>query len=143
MTARPHTLSDSIALGANLLTMLRDDPGVQAVLGHPARLFDGEASTGYLPYVVMERHEVTPLERSEVATEEHIVTLASRSCFDGIREAKSILNALSEAVNRLGSHLGDIQIVLAHVSYCDAMRTADQRAFRGLIRIRLIVEVAE
>lgn len=129
-----------LALSDALLLTLKTADCVQVVLGDPARIFDAEAAAGFVPYVVLERHEMTPLVTSEIPTEEHIFTLASRSQFGGIVEAKAILNALRTAVEDGEIVLDRYRVVLAHVTYSDVMRARDYRTFRGVIRIRIIVE---
>ena len=137
----PFRVPGNTLCGA-VLDQLRDDAAVQAVLGQPPRLFDDETCCAAYPYARLERHESIPIETSEIRTVEHKITVASYARFGGLAEAKMVLSCVSEAVTRLNLELEDQNMVLAHVVYCDVMRAPDQRTFRGIIRIRIIMESA-
>ncbi|MEM9226078.1 MAG: DUF3168 domain-containing protein, partial [Pseudomonadota bacterium] len=120
----------------------RGDSEVQAVLGAPARLFDDETQGPAYPYAVLERHEYLDAGAAMSCAQEHLIRIATYSRHDGHYEAKSILGALRAGVERLSLSLPGQNLVLAHVTYCDAMRTRDRRLFRGVFQFRLVIEEA-
>jgi len=130
------------AVQAALMAMLRADAGVQPVFGMPARVFDAESEEPLYPYALIERHETNPAGASLVNGIEHRITLAAYSQDDGVRGAKTCLSALRAAVEGADWAVEGQHIVLAQVIYADAMRTADKRAFRGVVRVRIISEEA-
>ncbi len=130
------------ALADAVLDALRADPVVQAVLGNPARLFDDETSDPAFPYAVLERHEQFSADASLVCGAEHRLSFATHSKYYGSSEAKEVLGALRAAVDRLSLVLTGQRIVIAHVTYSDAMRARDRRSFRGVLRMRIVTEEA-
>lgn len=124
------------------MDLLRADPGVQSVFGVPARVFDAESEDPLFPHALIERHETLPAGASLVDGIEHRITLACYSRDDGVRGAKTCLAALRTAVEGAVWAVEGRAIVLSQVIYADAMRTADRRAFRGVVRIRIISEEA-
>lgn len=144
------TLSETLppdaetALSAALLAGLRADTRLQALLGSPPRLFDGETEAPAYPFALLERHEVTPSDASGVAGLEHRLTLSVRTRESGRAGAMAALGDLRAAVETLDLHLSGQRVVLLHVVYADVLRTQDLRAFRGLLRVRAVTEaVAE
>ncbi|MEZ5945911.1 MAG: DUF3168 domain-containing protein [Hyphomonas sp.] len=122
------------------MSILRADAGVQSVFGSPARVFDAESEEPLFPYALLERHETTPGGASLVKGLEHRITLACYSRDDGLKGAKQCLSALRTAVDQADWAVPGAHVVLAQVLYADAMRTADRRAFRGVVRVRIISE---
>ncbi|KCZ46859.1 DUF3168 domain-containing protein [Hyphomonas pacifica] len=133
-------MSAEEAVQAALMEMLRADAGVQAVFGSPARVFDAESEAPMFPHALLERHEVTPEDAALVKGAAHRISLAVYTREGGVRGAKAAVAALRRAVEGASWSVPGVHIVLAHVVYGDVMRTADKRAFRGLIRIRIISE---
>ena len=136
-------MSAEAVIEAALMDLLRADTGVQAVFGTPARVFDAESDAPLFPYAQLERHEVTPAGAALVDGHEHRLTLAVFTREDRLKGAKAAVAALRLAVEGADwSGLAGVHVVMAHVVYGDVMRTADKRAFRGIIRIRIISEEA-
>ncbi len=127
-------------LVARFMEALRADPEVQAILGVPARVFDDETRGAAFPFAVLERHERLNADVSEVCGAEHRLQFATYSRYGGRAEAKEVLGALRVAVERINPSLTGQRIVLAHVTYSDAMRVRDRRAFRGVLRVRILTE---
>jgi hypothetical protein len=122
------------------MAVLKADPAVADIFG--TRIYDDETEAPAYPFVRLERHECRPAGASLGEASEHVVTLAVSSRDGGVREARAALAALRDAVDAAAWSLPEGRVVLAHVIYSDAMRQADRRAFRGLIRIRMITEEA-
>ena len=124
------------------MALLRADADVQSVFGTPARVLDAESEEPLYPYALIDRHETSPAGASLVDGLEHRITLACYSRDYGVRGAKACLSALRAAVEGAGWAVDGQHVVLAQVVYADAMRTADKRAFRGVVRVRIISEEA-
>lgn len=123
-----------------LLSILKADTHVAAIFG--GRIYDDESEAPAYPFVRLERHECRPAGASLVEATEHVLTLAVSSRDGGLRGAREALAALRSAVDAASWALPEGRIALAHTIYSDAMRQADRRAFRGLIRFRIISEEA-
>ena len=124
------------------MALLRADADVQSVFGSPARVFDAESEEPLYPYALLERHETSPAGASLVNGIEHRITLACYSQDYGVQGAKACLSALRAAVEGADWAVDSQNVVLSQVVYADAMRTADKRAFRGVVRVRIISEEA-
>ena len=116
------------------------DAGVRAVFGDPPRVFDDETRRAAYPYAVIERHEATPAGASLYEVIEHRITLSTRSRESGRAEALKAVGALRAAIETAELAPSGQNVVLAHVVYADVMRANDLRAFRGLIRVRIVSE---
>ena len=135
-------MSAEAAIQDALIALLRADAGVQAVFGTPARVFDAESEAPVFPYAQLERHEVTAAGAALVEGHEHRLTLAVFTREGGLKAAKATVAALREAVEGAEWSVPGVHVVMAQVVYGDVMRTADKRAFRGIVRIRIISEEA-
>ena len=123
-----------------LLDMLRADADVQAVFGIPARVFDDETRRAAFPFAQVEKHESQPAGASGVSATEHKITLGVLTRFDGLSGAKAAVGAIRVAIERGSLTVPGQTVVLSHPIYVDVMRRADRRAFRGVVRIRIITE---
>lgn len=133
-------MSGEVAVQAALMAALRADAGVQAIFGASARIYDDETEAPAFPYARLERHECRPAGASGGEAREHVITLAVLSRYGGLREAKAGLAALRAAFEGADWSGAGRHIVLAYTTYCDVMRQFDRRAFRGVIRFRIISE---
>lgn len=131
-------MSTEATVQAALLSVLRADAGVAEIFG--PRIYDDESEAPAFPFVRLERHECQPAGASLGEATEHILTLAVSSRDGGLREARGALAAMRAAVDAADWILPEGRIVLAYTSYSDVMRQADRRAFRGVIRFRIISE---
>ncbi|WP_084395659.1 DUF3168 domain-containing protein [Henriciella aquimarina] len=142
MSADGMIWSAEAALERAVLTGLRADTEVQAVLGHPARIFDDESPEPVFPYAELERHEVAERGSAGVPGQVHTLTFAVRSRDGGRAAAKEVLGALRAASERLSLSLAGQRVVLIQPVYGDVMRARDLRSFRGVLRLRIITEEA-
>lgn len=133
-------MSGEEAVQAALLAALREDAGVQALFGANARIYDDETEAPTFPFARLERHECRPAGASGGEASEHVITLAVLSRYGGLREAKAALAALRAAFDGADWSGAGRHVVLAHTTYSDVMRQFDRRAFRGVIRFRIISE---
>ena len=133
-------MSEEVTVQSALMAALRGDAGVQAVFGASARIYDDETEAPAFPFARLERHECRPVGASGGEAHEHVITLAVSSRQGGVGAAKTALAALRLALEAADWSGAGRHIVLARTVYADAMRQFDQRAFRGLIRFRIISE---
>lgn len=140
MTALDFLALSESELADAVLAVLREAPGVQAYVGEPARIHDGEAESPAYPFIVLERHETQDVSVSEVYGLDHRLQLATYSRHGGLRESKAILGALRRALEDLPPVLAHQRIVLNIVTYCDTMRMRNPHIFRGLLRVRIQTE---
>lgn len=133
-------MSGEVAVQAALMAALRGDASVQAIFGENARIYDDETEAPAFPYARLERHECRPAGASGGEASEHVITLAVLSRYGGLREAKAGLATLRSAFERADWSGAGRHIVLAYTTYSDVMRQFDRRAFRGVIRFRIISE---
>lgn len=129
-------------LQAALLGAMRADSGVQALLGTPSRLFDGETDGAAYPYAVLERHEVRASGSIGSAGQAHTFSFGVRSRFGGRHAAMDVVASLRAAVEQASPDLTHQRIILIQTIYSDVMRTPDLTAFRGVLRVRVITEEA-
>lgn len=135
--------SAETAIAETVLRVLRAGLAVREALGDPARVLDGETRVEAFPYVRLERHEVRPGDAVNPPRHEHVLQFVSLSRHSGLSEAKGILGALRAAIEANdwpNETLPDQRIVTAMVTYSDVMRTRDRRAYRGVLRVKLITE---
>ncbi len=128
------------AVLTGLLEMLRDDAEVRAVFGDPPRVFDDETERAAFPFAQVEKHETAPAGASGVSAIEHKITIGVLTRYDGLIGAKAAIGALRAAVERTALNVIGQHVVLSHTVYADVMRRRDRRAFRGVVRIRIITE---
>ena len=133
-------MSGEVAVQSALMAALRGHAGVQAIFGARARVYDDETEAPAFPFARLERHECRPVGASGGEASEHVITLAVLSRYGGVREAKAALAALRQAFEAADWSEADRHIVLAYTTYSDVMRQFDRRAFRGVIRFRIISE---
>lgn len=132
------------ALSEAVLAVLRADAGVRELLGDPARVFDDETQAPAYPFARLERHDAKPGDAIAPVRLEHRLQFMTLSRHEGRREAKAILGAMRAAIEDADwSALGLVgqRVVVAMVTYSDAMRTRNLSAFRGVLRVKIIVEV--
>lgn len=133
------TLDPERALQKALIDTLRADAGVKAILGDPARIHDQPPEQPGWPHLLIGRSESRPYEADSPATE-HILTLTSRSRFNGTEEAKAVNAAVRAALTGAGLELEGGRIVNLRVTYQDVFRSADWMKTLGVTRVRVVTE---
>ena len=140
MTETVLTSAQDADLVAEVLNALRADPGLQDVLGFPARIYDDETAAAAYPYVLLERYQRTDTSVSEALCAEHSLQFVSLSDYGGHVEAKRLLTRLRLALQRLQIHPVGQRVVLIHPTFSDVMRTRNPLILRGLLRVRIHTE---
>ena len=119
---------------------LSADPRVQAVLGDPARMHASPVSDSLFPHAVWRAVSSRPNGSSHAEGEVHDMTLEVRSLETGADVAERAVNALAAAINSLRPVSTTVHVVLLMTTLADVMRGPDGRTFRGIIRLRAVVE---
>lgn len=119
---------------------LRSDPGLQDLLGNPARIFDEETNAAPYPFLVLERYERVDTSVSGAICAEHRLQFASLSDSGGQRGAKHLLTSLRLALQRMQLNPKNQRVVLIHPTYSDVMRARSPRFLRGILRVRIHTE---
>ena len=125
-----------------VMEALRCDTGVQDYLGNPARVFDGDSDEPVFPCVELERHDVRPNGSAGHAGSAHTLSFGLRTRMGGRAEAMRILSELRRVLDAFSCADDGRRSVLSQTIYCDVMRTPDLREFRGVVRMRIILEGA-
>lgn len=130
-------------LQKTLLDHLRADPGLIAVMGQPARIWDQPPPDPLFPHLLLGRSETRPyagLHGAGGEGLEHLITLTSVSRFGGLEEAKATMAALRAALDRPRPEVAGLGLVSWRVTYADVFRSADWRSVFGIARIRALTE---
>lgn len=125
-----------------VMEALRGDTGVQAYLGNPARIFDGDSDQPVFPCVELERHDVRPHGSAGYAGSAHTLSFGLRSRMGGRAEAMRILSELRRVFDAFSFAADGLRTVLSQTLYSDVMRTPDLREFRGVLRVRISLDGA-
>lgn len=125
-----------------LLAALAGDAGVQAVFGVPARFVERAGEDLAFPHAVVERHEVRPADSAGVAGGEHVLTFSVHSRWDGRADMVQAVQALRAGLEGAEPVVEGARVVLMHALYADVFRASDGRSYRGLLKVRVVVEAA-
>lgn len=122
-----------------LIACLRADEGVRAVLGTPARVWDGPPAVLESPHLLVGPGESRPV-RADGGAMEQTLTLLATSRFRGGEEAKAVLAAVRASVER-GDLEGDgIRTVNLRVVHARIHSAADGSRTFATIRLRAVTE---
>jgi hypothetical protein len=119
---------------------LINDPRVMAVLGTPARLHAAPVSDSLFPHAMWRAVSSRPNGSSHAAGEIHDLTLEVRTLETGAEVAEQAVHALAAAINSVKPVSAAVHVVLLMTTLADVLRSPDGRTFRGIIRLRAVVE---
>ncbi|WP_269713900.1 DUF3168 domain-containing protein [Caulobacter sp. NIBR2454] len=134
------------ALQGALITLLREAPGLQPLLGDPVRVFDATPEKPTYPYLALGRSQVRALPEYGGGVDdglEHSLTLTCVSRFDGTEEAKAITAALRAVLHGASPAMEGWRVVNLTTTFADVFRAADRRSVFGVLRVRVVTEAAE
>ncbi len=89
----------------------------------------------------MERHESRAADTVATRRLEHTIHFATYTRHGGLASAKALLGIFRGAVERLVLTSPGQRIVLVMPTYCDVLRTRNQKTLRGVLHVRVISEV--
>lgn len=127
------------ALQKALIAHLRADETLQALLGHPARIWDEVPRSPVFPHLAIGRSESRPVEADGCGIE-HQLSLRCASRFAGVEEAKAICASVRAALYEAALEADGIRAVSIRVTYADVFRSSDHRRVWGVVRVRAITE---
>lgn len=130
----------ALATRAAIQAVLASDAGVQAMLGNPARIYNEPVTDALFPHAVWRAVQSRPNGSSGAVGEVHDFTLEVRTLETGADVAEQAVAALSAAINALKPASSTVHVVLLLTTLVDVMRGPDGRTFRGLVRLRAVVE---
>lgn len=133
-------MSAERALVAAIRAAAMENAGVQALLGHPARVHDDAPPDAIFPYVTLGRVESRPVDASGGEAIDHVITLHVWSRYGGRAEALDVIAALRSALHNAPLAVEDRKLVLIFVSFTDVFRSGDARTTHGVMRLRAITE---
>jgi hypothetical protein len=132
-----------LALQKALITHLKADAGVQALLGEPARIRDAAAPTDMaLPHLLIGRSESRPVAADGGGVEQAL-TLTVVSRFRGTEEAKAVLAAVRVALNDTELEADGVRTVNLRVTFADVFPGADGARTFAVLRVRAVTEEVE
>lgn len=127
------------ALQKALIAHLRADAGVSALLGDPARIWDGPPRAAAYPHLVVGRSESRPVAADGCGIE-HGLTLRCASRFDGLEEAKAVCAAVRAAVHEAPLEADGVRVVSLRATFTDVFRSGDHTRVWGIVRLRAVTE---
>lgn len=130
-----------LATQAALDAAFKADATVQAVLGKPVRLYNGQGGkVASFPHALWRGWETRPADSAEVAADEHVVTLDVLSRAGAPYEAQDAATALARVCQRPPPLADTVRIIVMTPLSRDIIRPADGRGWVARLRIRVIAE---
>lgn len=127
------------ALQKALIAWLKDDAGLQALLGQPAHIWDEPPAKPGFPHL-----RVGVSQSRAVAAEgcgiEHALTLNCVSRFGGGEEARAICAAVRARLEGATLQADGVRTISLRVTFADVFRSGDLRRTYGVIRVRAVTE---
>jgi len=127
------------ALQKALIGWLAADETLRALLGEPARIWDGPPRQPACPHLRVGRSESRPVE-AEGCGVEHAMTLSCVSRFGGTEEAKAICAAVRARLGAAVLEADGVRTVNVRATFTDVFQSGDQRRTYGVIRVRAVTE---
>lgn len=128
-----------LALQKALVVHLKDDAGVQALLGQPARIWDAPPEGPGFPHLLIGRSESRPV-RVDGGGVEHALTLTVVSRFRGTEEAKAVLAAIRRRLSDAVIEADGVRAVSLRVAFADVLPGADGARTFAVLRVRAVTE---
>ena len=131
-----------LALQKALIGHLKADAAVRALLGEPARIWDGTSGDAAFPHLLVGRCESRPVG-ADGGGVEHALTLTVVSRFRGTEEAKAVLAAVRLALNDAAPEVDGVRTVSLRVAFTDVFPGADGARTFAVLRVRAVTEEVE
>ncbi|KQW82224.1 DUF3168 domain-containing protein [Brevundimonas sp. Root1279] len=128
-----------LALQKALVAHLKDDAALQALLGDPARIWDGAPEDPGFPHLLIGRAESRPLP-ADGGGVEHLLTLTTVSRFHGTEEAKAILAALRLRLADAVLEADGVRTASLRATFADVFPSADRARTYAVLRVRAVTE---
>lgn len=137
MTAFDH--GAGFALQAAIVSHLKADAGLKALIGDPPRVYDGPSRDKVFPFVSFDETREAPLGPAPGHVE-HDIRLSVHSRYEGRREAKEIATAIVSTLNDAALAVAGRRLVSLRAVYSDVFHRQDADAHQGVLRFRAVTE---
>ena len=134
------SLDPERALQQALLTKLRGNGDLTALLGNPPRVYDEPPADLVYPYVSLGRSETRPWGGLDGEGLEHVLNLTVVSVFGGSEEAKAVMALVRLSLHGAALSLDGHRLINLRVTYADLFKAADWRSTFGVLRLRAVTE---
>lgn len=134
------SLDPERALQLALLTKLRANGDLKALLGNPPRVYDEPPADPVYPYVSLGRSETRPWGGLDGEGLEHVLSLTIVSVFGGSEEAKAVMALVRLSLHGAALSLDGHRLINLRVTYADLFKAADWRSTFGVLRLRAVTE---
>jgi hypothetical protein len=134
------SLDPERALQQALLTKLRGNGDLMALLGNPPRVYDEPPADLVYPYVSLGRSETRPWGGLDGEGLEHVLSLTVVSVFGGSEEAKAVMALVRLSLHGAALSLDGHRLINLRVTYADLFKAADWRSTYGVLRLRAVTE---
>ena len=134
------SLDPERALQQALLTKLRGNGDLKALLGNPPRVYDEPPADLVYPYVSLGRSETRPWGGLDGEGLEHVLNLTVVSVFGGSEEAKAVMALVRLSLHGAALSLDGHRLINLRVTYADLFKAADWRSTYGVLRLRAVTE---
>lgn len=132
-------MNHEVALQGALITHLKDDAAVRALLGEPARIWDAAANRPGFPHLLIGRSESRPL-RADGGGVDHALTLTVVSRFQGTEEAKAVLAAVRSRLTNAVLEAEGVRTVNLRVAFADVFPGPGGARTFAVLRVRAVTE---
>ena len=133
-------MSAIAALEADILRVLSEAGEVRNALGSPLRVSGGEGQKPGFPFLRVSAHEVRGDGVGTVGPREHRLSLEVLSRAGGRAEASRLVALIADTLRGATLTPEGQHVVLFHPVYADVFLRADGTTFRGLLRLRALME---
>ena len=134
------SLDPERALQLALLTKLRANGALTALLGNPPRVHDEPPADPVYPYVSLGRSETRPWGGLDGEGLEHVLRVTVVSVFGGSEEAKAVMALVRLSLHGAALSLDGHRLINLRVTYADLFKAADWRSTFGVLRLRAVTE---
>lgn len=132
-------MSHELALQKALIAHLGEDPGLQALLGDPVRVWDAPPDKPGFPHLLIGRAESRPA-KWEGRGVEHVLTLTAVSRFRGTEQAKAIVAAIRLQLTDVVIAADGVRTVSLGLTFADVYPAPDRLRTFAVMRVRAVTE---
>lgn len=133
-------MSDAVwALQRAIYQRLSAAPGVQALIGAPARIYDDPPKGAEMPYLVIGPTQISDWAGVDRGLQ-HDLRLHVFSVYAGRREVKEIMGAVYDALHDADFAVDGCRLVNIRFVFADAVRRRDAGAYQGVMRYRAVTQ---
>ena len=132
-------MSHELALQKALIAYLGEDPGLRALIGDPARIWDAAPEQPGFPHLLVGRSQSRPA-RWEGRGVEHVLTLTAVSRFRGTEEAKAIVAAIRLNLADAAIAADGVRTVSLGLTFADVYPAPDRVRTFAVMRVRAVTE---